>query len=27
VDYRHCSADIWENFWDLSIYEEINNVD
>jgi hypothetical protein len=27
VDYQHCSADIWENFWDLSIYEEINNVD
>jgi len=25
VDYQHCSADSWENFWDLSIYEEINS--
>jgi len=26
-EYQHCSADSWENFVDLSIYEEINNVD
>jgi hypothetical protein len=25
VDYQHCSADVWEHFLDLSVYEEINN--
>ena len=25
--YQHNGADSWDNFWDLSIYEDINNED
>jgi hypothetical protein len=26
-EYQRCGADSWDNFWDLSIYEDINNED